>query len=75
MWCHNKQLCAKTLGLMLTTERQLGKCGESILVKPELRGSTAFNAAIHKPLGRKIGIFIKLEMLIRFPAVTLKSNK
>lgn len=53
MWCHNKQLCAKTPGLTLTTERQLGKCGESILVKPELPGSTAFNAAIQESLGEE----------------------
>jgi hypothetical protein len=63
-WCHNKQLCAKTLGLRLTTERQLGKCGKSILIKPELQGSLAFNTAIHKSLGRKIWIITRLKTLI-----------
>lgn len=65
MWCHNKQSCAKIPGLRLTTERQHGKCGKSILVKPELSASTAFNTSIYKPLGRKIRIITKLKMAMK----------
>ena len=59
MWCHTMQPCAKILGLRLTTERQHGKCGKSILMKPELSKSIAFNTSIYKPLGRKTGIINK----------------
>lgn len=52
----------------LTTERQHGKCGKFILMKPELRGSIAFNTSIYKPLGRKIWITTKLEKSL--PVVT-----
>lgn len=65
MWCHNKQSCAKIPGLRLTTERQHGKCGKSILMKLELSGSTAFNTSIYKPLGRRIRITTKLKMFIK----------
>lgn len=74
MWCHNKQSCAKAPGLTLTTERQLGKCGESILVKPELPGSTALNAAIQESLGEENLDVYKAED-VRLPSVTLGSNK
>lgn len=65
MWCHNKQSRGKILELRLTTERQHGKCGKFILVKPKLSGSTAFNTSIYKPLGRAIPIITKQKMSMK----------